>query len=160
MGRLRIGKPSFRVPLMLTVRARSRPVKEVLPITMKTCGAFVGTVLSYVEHKRRASSGRARPIDPLTAEILEALVTLGGSAHRQAVADQVCLRRGGRSGPSDSTARDEIYSALDAYLGSVSTRKVAPLLWLPLGTGSYRWALTDAGHSLFQTRSPGLRMVR
>ena len=120
----------------------------------------MATVLSYSEHKRRAPAGRARPVDPLIAEVLEALLTLGGSAHRQAVVDQICLNRGGRAGSTEPAARDEIYSAFDAYLGSVSTRKVAPLLWLPLGSGSYRWALTDAAQYLFQTRSPGLRMVR
>ena len=120
----------------------------------------MGTVLSYVDHKRRSPGGRARPVDPVIAEILEALLTLGGSAHRQAVADQVCLRRGGRSGPPEPAARDEIYGAFDAYLARVATRKVPPLMWLPLGCGSYRWSLTDAGQDLFQTGAPALRMVR
>ena len=120
----------------------------------------MGTVLSYVDHKRRSPGGRARPVEPVIAEILEALLTLGGSAHRQAVADQVCLRRGGRSGSPEPAARDEIYGAFDAYLARVATRKVPPLLWLPLGCGSYRWSLTDAGQDLFQTGAPALRMVR
>lgn len=120
----------------------------------------VGAVLSYFEHKRRAPGGRARHIDPAITEILESLLALGGSAHRQAVADLVSLRRGDRSGPSEFAARGEIYSAFDAYLTWAPTRKLPPLLWLPLGSGSYRWALTEAGQHLFQTRPPAVRMVR
>lgn len=120
----------------------------------------LGTVLSYFEHKRRAPGGRARHSDPVIAEILESLLALGGSAHRQAVADLVSQRRGDRSGPLELAGRDEIYSAFDAYLTGVSTRRLPPLLWLPLGSGSYRWALTEAGQQLFQTRPPAVRMVR
>ena len=119
----------------------------------------MGTVLSYFEHKRRAPGGRARHIDPVIAEILEALLALGGSAHRQAVADQVALSRGGRSSSPDTAVRDELYAAFDAYLTGGAARKALPLLWLPLGPGSYRWALTDVGLNLFQPAPQALRMV-
>ena len=96
----------------------------------------------------------------MIAEILEALLVLGGCAHRQLVADQIALRRNGRSCPAEATARDEIYAAFDAYLVWAAPRKAAPLLERPLGQGSYRWALTDAGRRLFQPAPPATRMVR
>ena len=140
-----------RVPLRL---------KNVIVLQSQGLSALVGTVLSYVDHKRRSPGGRARSVEPVITEILEALLTLGGSAHRQAVADEVCLRRVGRSGSTESAARDEIYGAFDAYLARVATRKAPPLLWLTLGSGSYRWSLKDVGQDLFQTGAPALRMVR
>jgi hypothetical protein len=120
----------------------------------------VGTVVSYFDHKRRARSGKAHHIDPMIAEILEALLVLGGCAHRQLVADQVVQRRSGRSCPAEVAARNEIYAAFDAYLVWAAPRKAAPLLERPLGEGSYRWALTDAGRRLFQPAPPATRMVR
>jgi len=120
----------------------------------------VGTVVSYFEHKRRAKGGRARHIDPVIAEILEALLVLGGCAHRQMVADQIAQRRSGRSCPAEVAARDEIFAAFDAYLVWAAGRKTAPLLERPLGVGSYRWALTDAGARLLQLSAPASRMVR
>jgi hypothetical protein len=120
----------------------------------------VGTVVSYFEHKRRAKGGRARHIDPVIAEILEALLALGGCAHRQLVADQIAQRRSGRSCPAEVAARNEIYAAFDAYLAWAATRKTPPLLDRPLGSGSYRWALTEAGTRLFQPTLTVARMVR
>lgn len=120
----------------------------------------MGTVVSYFDHKRRAKGGRTRHVDPVIAEILEALLVLGGSAHRQAVADRITLRRSGRPCPSDTEARNEVYAAFDAYLTWAATRQAPPLLWLPMGSASYRWALTDAGLSLFQPAPPAARMVR
>lgn len=120
----------------------------------------MGTVVSYSEHKRRAGGARVRQIDPLMVEILDALLDLGGGAHRQAVADQIAFRRTGRSRPADVSARSEIYAAFDAYMARAATSKAPPLLWQPLGPGSYRWALTDTGHHLFQSPSLAPRMVR
>lgn len=120
----------------------------------------MGTVVSYFEHKRRAVRGRARHIEPVMAEILEALLALGGCAHRQAVADQIAFRRSGRSCPADAATRSEIYAAFDTYVTRASTRKAPSLLWRPLGPGSYRWALTETGLALFQSAPPAARMVR
>ncbi len=131
------------------------------PVTRPVRGDLVvGTVVSYFDHKRRAKGGKARHIDPLIAEILEALLALGGCAHRQMVADQIAHRRSGRSCPAEAAARDEIYAAFDAYQAWTATRKATPLLDRPLGEGSYRWALTDAGKRLFQSAAPATRMVR
>ncbi len=125
------------------------------------CGGLgVGTVVSYFDHARREKGGKARPLDPLIVEILEALLVLGGCAHRQMVADQIARRRSGRSCPAEVAARNEIYAAFDAYLAWAASRKATPLLARPLGQGSYRWALTDAGRRLFQSVPPAARMVR
>lgn len=131
-----------------------------LPVNRSAWGGDVGNVVSYFDHKRRAQGGKTHHIDPIIAEILEGLLILGGCAHRQLVADQIALRRNDRSCPAEATARDEIYAAFDAYLGWAAPRKAAPLLERPLGAGSYRWALTDAGKSLFQPASPAMRIVR
>jgi hypothetical protein len=120
----------------------------------------MGTVVSYFEHSRRARPGRLRHADPVLVGILEALLVLGGQAHRQAVADQVAFRRTGRFGPADAAERDEIYDAFDRYLAGTTTGRAQRLLWLPLGPGSYRWALTDASLRLLQPTSPDMRLVR
>ncbi|TPW02343.1 MAG: outer membrane efflux protein [bacterium] len=130
-------------------------------VSRPVCGDLVvGTVVSYFDHKRRAKGGKARLVDPVVIEILEALLALGGCAHRQMVADQIAQRRSGRSGPAGIAARNEIYAAFDAYLAWAVIRKTTPLLDRPLGEGSYRWALTDAGRRLFQSAQPAVRMVR
>mgnify|MGYP001280716329 CR=1 FL=1 len=120
----------------------------------------MGTVVSYFEHKRRAGRARGRQIDPVMVEILEALHALGGCAHRQAVADEIALRRSARPGSADAAARNDIYAAFDAYVTRTASRKVPALLWRPLGPDSYRWALTDAGQRLLQPAPPAARMVR
>lgn len=133
----------------------------MLPVTRPVCEDWVvGTVVSYFDHKRRAKGGKAHHVDPMIAEILEALLVLGGCAHRQLVADQIAQRRSGRSAPAEVAARSEIYAAFDAYLVWAAPRKTPPLLERPLGDGSYRWALTDAGRRLFQSAPPAARMVR
>jgi hypothetical protein len=133
----------------------------MLPVTRPVCGGCrVGTVVSYFDHKRRTKGGKAHYVDPVIAEILDALFDLGGCAHRQLVADQIAQRRSGRSCPAEATARDEIYAVFDAYLVWAAPRKAAPLLERPLGEGSYRWALTDAGRRLFQSAAPAARVVR
>ena len=120
----------------------------------------MGTVVSYSEHKNRTGKGRVRLVNPMVVEIVEALIALGGGAHRQAVADQVALRRTGRACPAEPAMRTEVYAAFDAYLVWSASRKVPPLLHLPLGTDSYRWALTDAGMHLFQSTASVARTVR
>ena len=62
----------------------------MVPVNRPVCGGLsVGTVVSYFDHKRRAKGGKAQHVDPVIAEILEALLVLGGCAHRQMVADQI-----------------------------------------------------------------------
>jgi hypothetical protein len=120
----------------------------------------MGAVVSYLDHKRRAKGGRAPHADAVIAEILESLLALGGSAHRQEVADLIVRRLKGRPDPATRVARSEIYAAFDAYLSWAATRKSPPLLHCPLGAGSYRWALTAAGSRLFRATMPAARMVR
>lgn len=103
----------------------------------------MGTVESYIEHKRRLRNGRSRAVDPVLAEIAEPLLVPGGSAHRKVVADLVECRRSGRSRPLDETTRSEIYAAFNSHLTWAASRRAPALLCLPLGSGSYRLALTD-----------------
>jgi hypothetical protein len=93
-------------------------------------------------------------IDPLVADILDALRALGGAAHRQTVADWVNWRRTGSLAPSSPLKRREIYEAYAAYLEMAVRRRPAPLLYSPLGSESYRWALTDAAVKLLENGEP------
>jgi len=51
-------------------------------------------ILDYMDRRRRKASVQAGD-DGLVAEIVEALLSLGGTAHRDMVARQVALARGG-----------------------------------------------------------------
>jgi hypothetical protein len=109
----------------------------------------VATVINYADYKRRVRLGRARFIEPVLADIIDVLLSSGGVAHRQKVADVIASRRLGRPVAADRAVQDEVYAAFGNYLAQASTRRPAPLLCLPLGPDSYRWALTPAGETLF-----------
>jgi hypothetical protein len=121
----------------------------------------MGAVVSFREHTRRAPAARARHVDPVLIEVVEALQALGGGAHRQTVADEVLLRRTGRNAPVTLAARQAVYGSVDVYLSGLAARRRAqPLLWRPLGPDSYRWALTGAGEALLRPSTPAARRVR
>lgn len=119
----------------------------------------MGAVISYSAFKKGARSSVAKgSIDPIVGEIVHALLVLGGSAHRDMVANQIASARAGRSVTATAALRTEIIAGFQHYIGSAPARRPAPLLHLPLGDGSYRWALTDAGRGLFA--SPNLDSER
>jgi hypothetical protein len=105
----------------------------------------MGSVVSLVEF--RADKCR---IDPLVADIIDALRTFGGAAHRQTVADWVNRRRTGGLVPPSPLKRREVYEAYAAYLEMAARRRPTPLLYSPFGSESYRWALTDAAVKLLE----------
>lgn len=78
-------------------------------------------------------------INPLVGEIVDALLALGGAAHRDAVIRHVALARGAPFA-SDALAR-ELASAFEARLAATPAG-ASSLLALPFGEGSRRWALT------------------
>lgn len=88
-------------------------------------------------------------VDPVVGEIVHALLALGGSAHRDAVVARIASDRAGRTTGPSPELRAEIHARFQIYLDTASRSRPAPLLHLPLGSGSYRWALTDAARSLF-----------
>ena len=91
-------------------------------------------------------------LNPLVGEIAEALLDLGGAAHRDLVVAYVAKRRGVYR-PTEAMRR-ELDEAFAAYCRGVSDPRAASLLHLPYGPHSHRWALTD--HAYFMLRGqPG-----
>ena len=91
-------------------------------------------------------------LNPLVGEIAEALLDLGGAAHRDLVVAYVAKRRGIYR-PTEAMRR-ELDEAFAAYCRGASDPRAANLLHLPYGAHSHRWALTD--HAYFMLRGqPG-----
>jgi hypothetical protein len=88
--------------------------------------------------KRRARIRTASPFDGMIDEIVEALLEIGGSAHRDTVIERVAVRRGADRVP-DGLARD-LVEAFDLHSAS---GEGPARLHLPFGEGSRRWALTS-----------------
>ena len=120
-------------------------------MTPVSCGQGLGfargvvtTVVSLVEY-RSARGG----LDPTVADIVKALKRLSGVAHREVVADLII----GNLRPARPEAlraeREAIFKSFADYVGVAVRRRTPPLLHTPLGEGSYRWALTAAGLTLF-----------
>ena len=82
-------------------------------------------------------------LNPLVAEIAQALLALGGAAHRDLVVAHIAKQRGVYR-PSDALRRD-LSEAFAAYC-----RGAQGLLHLPYGPFSQRWALTDQGYGLLR----------
>lgn len=87
-------------------------------------------------------------LNPLVGEIAEALLDLGGAAHRDLVVAFVAKRRGVYR-PTEAMRR-ELDEAFAAYCRGASDPRAANLLHLPYGPHSHRWALTD--HAYFMLR--------
>ena len=79
-------------------------------------------------------------INPLIAEIFQVLLDFGGSAHRDAVAEQIARRRS-RAAPSAGFKR-EIVEAFDVHCDRARVSGLPALMYLPFGDNSQRWSLT------------------
>lgn len=106
------------------------------------------TVVELAAYRRLIRAGRLDDVWPTVAEILDALAASGGAAHRSDVVKRIAERRGLRAGPEREVLEAELLAAFDRYLVFAATRRPPPLMHLPFGPGSYRWALTDAGRQL------------
>ncbi len=113
----------------------------------------VGAIISYAAYKRSASPRRLS-VEPIVAEIIEALLQRGGSAHRKIIADHIASVRMGKPTVATRELQQEIYEGFQRYLDMAVTRRPAPLLHRPMGPASYRWALTPSGAMLFARRDP------
>ena len=106
-------------------------------------------IINLVAHRRRTRLNRARHLDPVIVEVIDALSALGGVAHRKVIADHVFSARSGSLRSSPKAVEQEIFGSLDVYAAKVAQRRApAALLERPLGADSYRWALTPAGAAL------------
>jgi hypothetical protein len=95
----------------------------------------------------RVASGVAI-LNPLVGEIAEALLDLGGAAHRDLVVAYIAKRRG-LYRPSEGMQR-ELDEAFSAYCRGSSDPRAANLLHLPYGPHSRRWALTDHAYGMLR----------
>jgi hypothetical protein len=100
----------------------------------------------------RAGGGLAI-LNPVVAEIAQALLDLGGAAHRDLVVAYIAKQRGIYR-PSEALRR-ELADAFAAYCGRASDPRAAGLLHLPYGPYSHRWALTDQGYGLLRGGASG-----
>jgi len=98
----------------------------------------------------RATGGVAI-LNPLVGEIAEALLDLGGAAHRDLVVAHIAKRRGVYR-PSEAMLR-ELDEAFAAYCRSASDPRAGNLLHLPYGPHSRRWALTDHAYGMLRGRA-------
>jgi hypothetical protein len=95
------------------------------------------TLLDEIVGVRRTDSEPAkRAID----EIAEALLEMGGSAHRDVVIDRVAIRRGQMS--VSEGLRMELVSAFDRHCAAAAGEGGSALFHLPFGEDSRRWSLT------------------
>ncbi len=98
-------------------------------------------ILDYMAHSRRKAS-RNPESDTLLAEIVDALLFLGGQAHRDQVIARVIAVRADGGGPAPEILKAHIRAAFDwQYALDRSRRDRPPLFDLPFGETSHRWAL-------------------
>lgn len=92
-------------------------------------------------------------LNPLVAHIADALLELGGAAHRDLVVAHIAKRRGVYR-PTDAMRR-ELDEAFAAYCRGAVVPRAASLLHLPFGPHSHRWALTDHAYTMLRGSSGG-----
>lgn len=91
-------------------------------------------------------------LNPQVAEIAQALLDLGGAAHRDLVVAYIAKQRGIHR-PSEALRR-ELGNAFTAYCDHANDPRASSLLHLPYGPYSHRWALTDKAYGLLRGGTP------
>jgi hypothetical protein len=91
-------------------------------------------------------------LNPLVAEITQALLDLGGAAHRDLVVAYIAKQRGIYRPPE--ALRRELGDAFAAYCDRANDPRSPSLLHLPYGPFSHRWALTDKAYGLLRGGTP------
>jgi hypothetical protein len=108
-------------------------------------------IIAYPDRPRPNGARRASRIDPVIAEIVDALVHYRGQAHRDLVCNHIASMRAGRSVDASDTLRRDIIVAFHEHLDAMAaSRRTRPLLELPFGAGSHRWGLSPEGARLFE----------
>ncbi len=110
-------------------------------------------VIAYPDRPRPKGARRANRIDPVIAEIVDALVHYRGQAHRDLVCNHIASIRSGRSVTASEALRREIVAAFHSHLEAMAANpRTRPLVELPFGAGSHRWGLSREGARLFEAR--------
>ncbi len=110
----------------------------------------MSNVIAYPGQRRSPTSRKASRINPILAEIIDALVHFHGQAHRDEVCNLIASRRVGRAIRAPDELRREIFETFHSHLASVAqSRRARCLFHLPFGETSHRWALTRDATQLF-----------
>lgn len=96
---------------------------------------------------RRARLQRMDAVHPIVAEIVETLQALGGSAHRDLVADQIAMRRSGLSLRASPALKDDVIQAFEAHCEGGLRTTGRLLFHKPFGRDSHRWALSPSARA-------------
>ncbi|MDQ0465551.1 hypothetical protein QO010_003340 [Caulobacter ginsengisoli] len=100
---------------------------------------------------RRARLKRMDAIHPIVAEIVDTLQALGGAAHRDLVADQIAVRRSGRTLRASPALKADVFQAFDAHCETTPLQATGRLLFhKPFGPASHRWALSPAASAFIE----------
>jgi hypothetical protein len=94
-----------------------------------------------VYERRPATIARSARSVPLLHQIVEVLLEMGGSAHRDAVIDQIARRQGAIRASASLT--QQIVCAFERHCARATNRKETALVYLPFGEGSRRWGLVS-----------------
>jgi hypothetical protein len=94
-----------------------------------------------VAQARGDKVARSWDVNPLMAEIVDALIALGGVAHREVVLRRVARKRAIKS-VSEGFRRD-IFETAAIHMRRAEEVQKPALIYLPFGAGSRRWALTE-----------------
>jgi len=87
-------------------------------------------------------------LNPLVGEITQALLDLGGAAHRDLVVAYIAKQRGVYR--ASETLRRDLDEAFAAYCNQANDPRAPGLLHLPYGPCSHRWALTDRAYGMLR----------
>jgi hypothetical protein len=93
---------------------------------------------------------------PLVSEIMDALHDLGGQAHRDVVCNYIAANRANSGLRPQHDVFEDLLAAFEDHLDSHAG---APLLALPFGPDSRRWALSHEGMAQLRHRTRGRRLI-
>jgi hypothetical protein len=102
---------------------------------------------------RRAKIGKSAQSNALVREIVDVLLELGGSAHRDLVIDRIALRRGGARASDGLTL--EVVAAFEHHRARASGEHPTAVLFLPFGEGSRRWGVAPIAGPRLPQNTPG-----
>jgi len=116
-------------------------------------------MMAYLNDLARARTAKFRSvalINPLIGEIADALLGVGGAAHRDVVIELVALRRGGH--PASEGLKRDLLDAFNLHCERAEAEGRRPLVHLPFGEQTRRWSLTvDAFEFLTTAKAAAVR---
>lgn len=107
-------------------------------------------ILDYMTQVRRKAR-RNPEADPLLAEIVEALLGLGGQGHRNAAVERIASARAGTPAKPTEALIAHVRAAFEERLKlDRAIRRPRTLFDLPFGDGSPRWALAPEAENFLR----------